>query len=181
MQFHKRLDTALCFLGNMRPKEWDAETGKFSSTGMPTQLEDWDLGGNSLLALTGKICQSPRNWVRGNCFQPVLLPSNRTAQQVWGKQPESGPWNKCQATRACLSPLFTAALIFFPFFKCSTPNQTRWKKSSWIDACYCTSKSSPSEENHKVPTKSPSTAVLLYHILFHLITRQEQLLQMCFF
>lgn len=164
----------------MSPKEWDSENGKFSSTGMPTQPEDWDPGGNCLLALIGKICQSSWNRVRGNCFQPVLLPSNRTAQQVRGKQPENGPWNKCQDMRVCLSPLFTAALIFFPFLKCSTPNQTQWKKSPCINTCYCTSKSSP-EENNKVPTKRSSTAMLLYHVLFHSITKQEQLLQMCFF
>lgn len=181
MQFHKRLGTALCFLGNVRPKEGDAETGKLPSTGMLTQPEDWDPGSNSVLALIGKICQSPWNGVKGNCFQPVLLPSNRTAQQVRGKQSESCPWNKCQDMRACLPPLFTAAQIFFPFFRCSTPNPTRWKKSSWISVCYCTSKSSPSEENHEVPTKRTSKAMLLYHVLSHLTTRQEQLLQMCFF
>ena len=31
-------------------------------------LQDWDLGSNSLLALTGKFCQTPWNWVRGICF-----------------------------------------------------------------------------------------------------------------
>lgn len=117
MQFHKRPGTALCFLGNARPKEWDAETWKLPSTGMPAQPEDWDPGSNSLLALIGKICQSPWNGARGNCFQPALLLSHRTAQQVQGKQWEDGPWNKCQGMKACLSPLLTAAQIRLPIFQ----------------------------------------------------------------
>lgn len=174
MQLYKRLGTALCFLGNVRPRELDAEIGKLPSPGMPTQTEDLDPGSNSLLALIGKICQSPWNGARGNCFQPVLLPSNRTAaQQVRGKQEGNCPWNKSQDMRVCLSPLFIAAQILFPFFKCSTPNQTQWKKSSWINIMLL---HNPSQLLMKRTTEFPlkGKAEQCFYTIFYFIWSQDK-------
>lgn len=38
-QFCTRLDAAVYFLGNKRPEEWEAQTGKFPPTRVPVQSE----------------------------------------------------------------------------------------------------------------------------------------------